>query len=85
MVGWRRRYSLLVNVRGGTDLDADRRIDCDPALCKTAWFGADPNGRILCAVIVGFVDPYRSIWTTTVFPLCVAGEAGTPRRIWLKS
>lgn len=74
-----------VNVRGAaSDLDAKICAEsiANSALCKTAWFGADPNwGRILCAA--GYCgisfDPYRVNLDYDGVPVVRGGmEAGTP-------
>ncbi len=74
-----------VNVTGAKN-DADARTCAEAiansALCKTAWFGADPNwGRILCAA--GYCgisfDPYKVSLDMQGAPVVRGGmDAGTP-------
>ena len=74
-----------VNVTGAKS-DADARICAEAiansALCKTAWFGADPNwGRILCAA--GYCgisfDPSKVSLDMQGAPVVRGGmDAGTP-------
>ncbi|MDD4099299.1 MAG: bifunctional glutamate N-acetyltransferase/amino-acid acetyltransferase ArgJ [Lentisphaeria bacterium] len=74
-----------INVAGaGSDDDARRCAEAiaNSALCKTAWFGADPNwGRILCAAgYSGIVfDPARVSLSMQGAPVVRNGlDAGTP-------
>ncbi len=74
-----------VNVTGAKS-DADARVCAEAiansALCKTAWFGADPNwGRILCAA--GYCgisfDPSKVSLDMQGAPVVRGGmDAGTP-------
>jgi len=74
-----------INVTGApTDEDARRCAEAiaNSALCKTAWFGADPNwGRILCAAGYSGIafDPMRVSLSMQGAPVVKNGlDAGTP-------
>jgi len=74
-----------INVTGAqTDEDAHRCAEAiaNSALCKTAWFGADPNwGRILCAAGYSGIafDPARVSLSMQGAPVVKNGlDAGTP-------
>ncbi|MBR4221546.1 MAG: bifunctional ornithine acetyltransferase/N-acetylglutamate synthase, partial [Victivallales bacterium] len=58
------------------------------ALCKTAWFGADPNwGRILCAAGYSGIqfDPYKVNLDMQGAPVVRNGmDAGTPEEELVK-
>lgn len=80
-----------VNVTGAKS-DADARTCAEAiansALCKTAWFGADPNwGRILCAAgYCGIAfDPYKVNLDMQGAPVVRGGmDAGTPEEELVK-
>ena len=80
-----------VNVTGAAS-DADARVCAvaiaNSALCKTAWFGADPNwGRILCAAGYSGIqfDPYKVNLDMQGTPVVRNGmDAGTPEEELVK-
>ena len=80
-----------VNVTGAAS-DADARVCAEAiansALCKTAWFGADPNwGRILCAAGYSGIqfDPYKVNLDMQGTPVVRNGmDAGTPEEELVK-
>ena len=80
-----------VNVTGAaSDADARRCAEsiANSALCKTAWFGADPNwGRILCAAGYSGIafDPYKVNLDMQGAPVVRNGmDAGTPEEELVK-
>lgn len=81
-----------VEVRGAaTDAEARTCAEAiaNSALCKTAWFGADPNwGRVLCAAGYAGVklDPDRVALDYEGLPVVRGGQdAGTPEDVLAKA
>ncbi|MBN1864115.1 MAG: bifunctional ornithine acetyltransferase/N-acetylglutamate synthase, partial [Victivallales bacterium] len=72
----------VFNAASDSDARLASRAICDSLLCKTAWFGCDPNwGRVLAAAgYSGAVfDPARVNLHYDGLPVVLCGvDAGTP-------